>query len=464
MRTGTLSSIESRWLPVLFLMAGLALADDQVEDGGLDDLLSGFETEDSGFDDVVIEQPVEPDKTWRFSADINLISTYGYARSEPAPGNTDYGKWAQLRIKVRPEFWFQISDDWDAKISGSAFYDFAYKVVGKEAFANPILNDSENEAEFRDTYLQGKLASNLDIKLGRQIVVWGKSDNLRVVDVINPLDNREPGQVDIEDLRLPLNMARFDYYVDKWNLSALAIYEVRFDKNPVWGSDYYPATTPLPPEHVPGDGGSNSEYALALNGRMQGWDISFHLARLWDDRAHLSTENYQPILLHSRLNMAGVAANIVAGNWLYKAELAALDGLEFSVLPKEEFSRFDLMLGVEYSGFDNTTLSLESLVRHVNDWQKQLVTDPLPAQENLYQTAFRYNADFFHSRLNTVLLVMRFGSDLDDGGFTRLQFKYELRDALSLTLGSVVYHGGNQVPFEMISDNDRLFLDLKYSF
>ena len=52
-------------------------------------------------------------------------------------------------------------------------------------------------------------------KLGRQIVNWGRSDTVRVLDVINPLDNREPGLVDIEDLRLPVTMARVDYF-PKW--------------------------------------------------------------------------------------------------------------------------------------------------------------------------------------------------------------------------------------------------------
>ena len=80
------------------------------------------------------------------------------------------------------------------------------------------------------------------------------------------------------------------------------------------------------------------------------------------------------------------------------------------------------------------------------------------------QTAFRYNADFIHNRLNVVLLATRFGEGLNEGGFTRLQFKYELRDAVSLTLGTVQYHGGEQAPFEIIKNNDRVFVDLKFSY
>jgi hypothetical protein len=41
---------------------------------------------------------------------------------------------------------------------------------------------------------------------------------------------------------------------------------------------------------------------------------------------------------------------------------------------------------------------------------------------------------------------------------------YDLADALTLTGGIVSYEGGDKVPFNRIGDNDRLFVDLKYSF
>ena len=84
-----------------------------------------------------------------------------------------------------------------------------------------MLDAYEQESELREVYLQGALASALDIKVGRQIVVWGKSDNIRITDVLNPIDNREPGLVDIEDVRLPLTMSRLDFYFGDWGLSTM---------------------------------------------------------------------------------------------------------------------------------------------------------------------------------------------------------------------------------------------------
>jgi len=62
------------------------------------------------------------------------------------------------------------------------------------------------------------------------VVVWGRSDTIRVTDVLNPIDNRRPGMVDIEDLRLPVAMAKLDYFVGDWRVTPIAILEQRFQK------------------------------------------------------------------------------------------------------------------------------------------------------------------------------------------------------------------------------------------
>jgi hypothetical protein len=54
--------------------------------------------------------------------------------------------------------------------------------------------------------------------------------------------------------------------------------------------------------------------------------------------------------------------------------------------------------------------------------------------------------------------------DTLQGGFSRFSLGYDLVDAMTLTGGIVLYHSGEPVPFNAIGDNDRLFLELVYSF
>ncbi len=445
----------------------------------LEEALSGFDDDAaevdiadalSGFDDSEPEVESTPSslrlagEQWRIAGDTGLSTAWNYAHERPAAGETDWRGLSRMRVHLRPELRLELGAGWDARVRVNGFYDFAYQLNGRSQYTNQVLRHYESELEFQDTYLRGSLGSKLDIKLGRQIVVWGKSDNLRVVDVLNPLDRREPGITDIENLRLPVTMSRLDFYPGNWRLTALALHEVRFDKLPAFGSDFYPYQDPPPGEDEPHDGGSNTEYAVSLSAVMPGWDFSLHLSRLFDEQTHLSMGDRGMEAAHARIDMLGAATNIVMGDWLLKAESAHFDGQRYTAVPDKDFSRTDILLGVDYNGFDNTTLTLESAVRHIHHFDQRLEQGPVPYQRNRLETAFRYNADFLNDRYNVVVVATRFGKALDEGGITRAQLSYELRQALELTGGFVMYHRGAQWPFDAIADNDRVFIELEYSF
>ncbi|MBU1777224.1 MAG: hypothetical protein KJ899_11340, partial [Gammaproteobacteria bacterium] len=247
----------------------------------------------------------------------------------------------------------------------------------------------------------------------------------------------------------------------EWSFTALAIPEIRFNKNPALGSDFYPYTTPLPREITPSDGGGNTEYAFAASGLFSGWDLSLYWARLYDDTPHAVMVGGAPQLQHSRLTMGGLAANVALGNWLVKGETARFSGIEYSG-STSAYTRNDIMLGTDYSGFADTTLSLEVVNRSIGDYDTALYNAGIAEEE--WQTAARYQGDFMHARLHLIALFSAYGKQLDEGGFTRLSAAYDLADALSLTGGIISYRGGDKFPFAAIADNDRIFAELKYSF
>ena len=419
-----------------------------------------------GFDDFAVtpaknETRQKADAPWRFSGATTLSTTWNYAHDAPAPGESDHRGLSRLRGKLSLELVGQLNETWRAHLSGYTFYDAAYALKGRDGYTNEFIGSMESEAELGEAFVQGRLHSSLDLKLGRQIVVWGKSDSLRVTDVINPLDNREPGMVDIEDLRLPLTMARADLYLGDWGLTALAIPEIRFNKNPAWGSDFYPTAMLSPKEITPEDGGGNTEYAFAANGLFSGWDLSLYWAKLYDDSPHAVVVNGLPQLQHSRLTMAGFAVNVALGNWLVKSEAARFSGVQYTGATSA-YARSDIMLGADYSGFADTTLTLEAVNRRIGDYDIALNNAGIPEKE--WQTAVRYQGDFLHARLHLIVLASAFGKRFDEGGFTRLSAAYDLADATTITAGVISYQSGEKFPFDAIADNDRIFVDLKYSF
>ncbi len=479
-------------------------------ESNMDDVLNGFDDEpregrgQSGLEEVLTGFDEAPEKSregkpgagaarhwwekpdWlQLSGALSLGSSINYAHKAPEAGETDHRGLSRLKAKANLEAKLKLSPTWRVKIGGHVFYDFAYAIKGRDEFTDDVLDDYEDEAELDEAYVQGALLPGLDVKLGRQIVVWGKSDNIRVTDILNPIDNREPGLVDIEDLRLPVAMTRLDYYFGDWNLCGIVIHEVRFNKDPQFGSDFFPSSEPLPEEEKPSTGIDNQEYAVALNGIFSGWDLSLYGARFFDDQAHVEQTpsklklsqpppglkpgpvKQTPLVLerrHSRLTMFGVAANMALGNWLLKGEAAYFHGLEFFALPGETRSRLDMMAGVEYSGFTDTTISLEVVNRHLFDFDERLDSAPDSALEDDFQSVFRLTRNFLHETLKLTFLASTFDLTGGNGAFQRLTLDYDVTDRIWVQAGVITYQSGDKTSFQNIGDNDRVFFEIKYSF
>src|SRR4030042_404093 len=92
------------------------------------------------------------------------------------------------------------------------FYDAVYDLEGKyardpkwESKTNRKLKYPEKLQWLRECYVD-VVTDNLDMRLGKQQVVWGTADGVRILDLINPLDYREWTLKDYIDSRIPLWM------------------------------------------------------------------------------------------------------------------------------------------------------------------------------------------------------------------------------------------------------------------
>ncbi len=465
----------------------------------LNDILDGFEENTAipdddmdvlnGFDDGFVDSfeappalapsvaPAPPETYPRLSylsldGYFKVGSSYNFAHKSPAYNQTDWRGLSRLRTELQLDLNIDLPKQWQALVSGKGFYDFTYRINGhndyNDDYTDEVIDDYESEIELREAYLLGSITKNIDIKIGRQIVVWGKSDNIRVTDVINPLDIREPAMTDIEDLRLPLTMTRIDYYVGDFNISAMAIHEIRFNKTPVFGHDFYPFPIAGLPEDKPDSTLENTEFAIAINGIFSGWDFSAYYADYYNDEARVEAINgYSfPVfkLTHDRLQMIGTTANIALGNWLLKGEAAWIHGFEFANTPGKKYDRVDILAGFEYSGFSETTISLEAVNRHITEFKSILKQSPDPATENQFQSALRFTRTFVNETITLTVLASMFGLKGEDGAFERYTIEYDVNDFLSVLFGIVTYQSGDLPEMQNIGKNDRVLTEIKYSF
>jgi len=500
-------------LATLLLSSSLSLADDLDEamdgfdapstENSLDeDALSGFDKEPGtsdldedaldGFDDgesseIAIEE--ENGNDWyALSGYVSLLGAYNYSQNGPlaaAPGDKqmDFSGLSRARTKLDLSLEMRHSDNWKSRIEIMGWYDTSWAINGRDNYTQDVLDTYEYFYDLKDAYIQGTLSDSVDIKIGRQIVIWGKSDSIRITDVINPLDNREPGMVDIKDLRLTETMTKLDYYFGDYGLSAIIIHEPRLQIEPAFGSDYRPRDVfgPVAPDSIfpdvyqPNWDIKNSQFALSLDGRYEGWDLSWYAANVMNNRFGITIQDDgSKLRTFDKIYMLGAATNIVSGAWLYKAEAAYIMDIDYRSVDDNK-NRLDALLGVDYSGFSKTVLSLELSDRHVFDYEDIMLQNSLPAKfpdyerEDTVQVAARASYTFDHDNASVNYLISMIGSSdfrFQDGGFQRFWMDYKISDSFTSNAGIVDYIGGDgEVPFyNAIKNNDRVYAELVYNF
>ena len=443
------------------------------------DDLDGFGEDEDEFsidlEEALGPQDGEPEapRWWDLDGSVAISSSINFLPHDSATG-TNYTGLSRLRTRLNLELDIDLPYEWKLRVDPYIWYDFSYLIHGLSNYTSQVREEYEWEGDFQDAWIQGPLFEDVDLKIGRQVVNWGRSDSLRVLDVLNPLDNRTPARADIEDLRWAVGMAKLDWYIGShWTVTAIAIPEIRVDTLPEVGSDFYPLPDAGPPKFKP-KSFKNWEAAAAVRGIFEGWDISANFAYVFEDipRMELTPGPPNPctdefpmpgIQIYDRLTLAGAGGNYTFGSWLLKAEAAWTGGFKFMCADGKK-SRFDGMGGVEYYGFTDTTLVLEVSERHIFGYDEVVLGFPTFEREDSVIYAFRYSADWFNTRLSTTLLALIHGWKAQDGAVIRLQGDYALRDGLVLTLGALIFQEGDLPPLDTWGRNDRIFIDLKWSF
>ena len=364
--------------------------------------------DDFGGDEEIKIVKKEPKKPYSIYGNIKIATSYNTTKNKSI---------SSFKLSTNTHFDYDINNNIKFKSILNAYKDNSSGI-----------KDDYN-VDLNEAYFQAKLSSKFDLTVGRKIIVWGKSDNIRITDTINPMDYTTPGMTDIKDLRLGRIMSKLDYSTSNdWDISTIILHENRYSTMSISGSEYY---IPMQLPKEPNDNTKNTGIAFSASASLKGADISFYALNDYVDNKDYKT------------NMLGFAYNIVNGSFLYKTEFAYFDNYNSDVVD----SKADAMAGLEYTGFNDTTLSLE--VANKNDE---------------IQYALRATQSYINQTLDLTVLYNGYGKTLDGGGFVRLWADYDIDDKFKTSFGFIDYIGGYKQNFEMIKDNDRIFASLAYNF
>jgi len=412
------------------------------------------------------------------------VSVSGYFENQTAHRLNSPDRFSQFRNLLQLELKSSLSDWGELYLQLWNFYDGVYDMypdefsaVVQDEYRSNLTADRAEDQTFREFYLD-ILLDSMDIRLGKQQVVWGEAIGLRITDVVNPQDYRNFILDDFTRSRIPIWMARFNYYIDDWGIELLWIPVFEPDREALAGSDWEWTFNRIePPAGVavrlfepdkPKTGFKNSEAGLRITGLVAGWNLSLNYLNVWDD-APARHIVFNPLTFsldvspeYHRLPLWGVTFANAFGSFVPRGEFSYAEGKFYSTAdPTAEESlvqkdTLHYMLGTDYSIAD---------FLFTFQWVQKIILDYDEAiYEGGVQTSYsiRVQANLLNETLKPELLAIF--SPGDEAWIARPGVAYSMTDTFTVTVGADLFSGPERSFFGQFSENDQAYAKFKYSF
>ena len=131
------------------------------------DDLEGFESEEEF--EVEVDSATDEPRWWDLDGSLSLANGINYIPHDSATG-TDFTGLSQMRLRLNLQLDVDLPWEWDMRLSPFIWYDFSYLINGRDDFTSQVLNDYEWQGDFQDSYLEGPILEDVDLKIGRQVV------------------------------------------------------------------------------------------------------------------------------------------------------------------------------------------------------------------------------------------------------------------------------------------------------
>lgn len=317
--------------------------------------------------------------------------------------------------------------------------------------------------------------ANWDIRVGRQIIIWGKADGVQVTDIICPPDYTESITRDLDEIRQPVEAAKFRFLGNFLNLELIWIPVFREAKMPRKGTPW--SITQAPPAGVPMNTADtrepdvslkNSEIAMKMSGYFSGLDVAASVFYTWDDiPASHRTVSYAsgtPSIIvspkHHRMTVLGLEFSRPWSDFVFRGEAAYYVGRyrETTMLDRNPLPRDSLkwLLGLDWTPGDDWSVSAQIVNENIFGHESYLIAEKDDALVTL---------NISKKLLNQILTLSNMiYCDVNDGEFyNRSKVEYEVSDGFFVSAGLDIF-SGNDGQFGVYRDNTQFWFRMKYSF
>ena len=308
-----------------------------------------------------------------------------------------------------------------------------------------------------------------DIRIGRQIITWGKADGIRITDLICPTDLTEFITLEFDDMRIPVNAFKFRLLFDKVNLEFIGIPVFTPGKSSPSDSPWHISlpiaedinvTNPVEPDL----NYKSVEGAAKLSLFLSGIDLAFSALYLWDDfplaKIGENSENETELgFSYYRMTVFGAEAAIPAGDFVLRTEAAfylnrSFQSDDFMSIHKKNMINW--LAGIDWYPGNNWTIMVQFSGSSIFNYNSDIYD-----RQHEWIGTLNIQKKFLRETL-TVSNMLYVGFN-DPDFMERFSIEYALTDEFHISAGVDLYFG-DQGTFGQYKDNSQAWIRAKYSF
>ncbi len=359
------------------------------------------------------------------------------------------------------------------RLEARADLDWFYGFCSLDAEKNWIISE-ETGIDAQEFWVE-HVADTWDIRIGRQIIIWGQADGVQITDIISPPDLTESITRDLDEIRMPVDAVRLRMLGDTITTEFILIPFFRAavypegdnpwaipGKNPSQGNlVFLPATDPETSLE-------NMEIAARISGYFSGLDTSASIFYTWDDTPTLhpgmkKTNSGNVLVMdaqHHRLTILGLGFSLPWSNFVFRGETAFYRGQYLPTQsPLEEPLSKNLikwLVGMDWTPGSNWTITAQimgqSIFHHVS---------VLSVRPNHFLGTLNLSKKLLNERLQLSNMIY---IDWENKGFyDRIKADYEVSDGFHLSAGCDIFQG-NDGQFKLYEKNSQVWFKAKYNF
>ncbi|GAA3614808.1 hypothetical protein Q4Q39_02480 [Flavivirga amylovorans] len=383
---------------------------------------------------------------------------------------------------IRPEIDILVSKNLRLKMIGRVYTELLDNLEpgiptqnAVSEFSNRAFIGDRLEAELREFYVDWKIGKHF-LTLGKQQIVWGKADGLKILDIVNPTNFREFLLDNFDNSRIPLWSVKADIKLSKVKAQFIWVPDITYHDFPTQKAPFFPKAlfSSVPqgvsvsnkPMEKPKKPIKDADYGLRLSAFLNGWDITvnylyqydnFPVAKTMVDKLN-NTMSITP--LFKRYHLFGGTFSNAFGSYTLRGELGYSKDKYFSSdntnISEGIFKSDQIMgvIGVDYSGISNSTLSFQIFEDYI--FNNQMASGRQGSETNV---SFLVDRRFANETLTASIICVQNLNKCD--GFVRPKIEYLVLNNLTAFLGADLFYGDKNRLFGQFKSLNRLSMGLQ---